>query len=279
MRKVIIGLVILSGVFFAVLAIILVLVLQKAKEIDWTSLGQTETTDTRLMPPEDPDEGRIGFPEGSDLPGTETDSGAGIYDEDFETALMKRRLSLGNDQSCISGEAISGFSGDPIIGDLDAEARTELVSRLESVLASEEDAEALTITLETLRKPLHRLCVVSDDLAVALTRINFPMTDGEVQYRYDLVILPKDVFDEFSVEEGDTLYGGVDSSVVLWADIDDSSINELPAVAIFEDGEFTIRTWDVYSIDTFFGEFDHIESCGVTAVGGVKKIACDKIYE
>lgn len=269
MRKVIIALVILSGVFFAVLAIILVLVLQKAKEIDWTSI-EVDTTETVT-------------PDDSELPGTEARPAVEleeerIFDEDFETPLMMARAELGNDEACISGEAISGFSGNPVIADLDSEERTELVDRLERVLASNEDTEALTTALETLQKPLHRLCVVSDDLAVALTRINFPMTDGEVQYRYDLAILPKDVFDEFSVEEGDTLYGGVDSSLVLWSDIDDSSINELPAVALYEESEFTIRTWDVYSIDTFFGEFDHIESCGVTAVGGIKKIACDKIY-
>ncbi len=270
MRKVIIALVILSGIFFASLAIILVLVLQKAKEIDWTS---TEVDTTETVTPDD-----------SELPGTGTRPSAEleqeqIFDEDFETPLMMARAELGNDEACISGEAISGFSGNPVIAELDSEERAELVDRLESILSSGEDAEALTVALETLRKPLYRLCVVSDDLAVALTRINFPMTDGDTQYRYDLAVLPKDVFDEFSVEEGDTLYGSVDSSLALWADIDDSSINELPAVALYEDSEFTIRTWDVYSIDTFFGEFDHIESCGITAVGGVKKIACEKIYE
>lgn len=282
MRKVIIGLVILSGVFFAVVGIIIILVLQKAKEIDFTTIED----DTEVVVDDTGAEDEEEIPEDNeptDLPGTEVRpseelEGDQIFDEDFETALMKARYSYGNDSSCISGDAISGF-GAPIIADLDEGDIADLKARLATILDSDSSAEALYTALATINKPVSRLCVVSDDLTVVLTRMYFPTTDGGTQYRYDLFVLPKDVFDEFEVESGDALYGGTDTSLVLWRDIDDSSINELPAVAVISEDAFSIKTWDVYSIDTFFGEFDHIESCGVTAVGGVKKMACGKIYE
>jgi hypothetical protein len=222
-------------------------------------------------------------PEPTDLPGTETEpsddlDGSTIFDDDHETALMERRFDLVNTTNCLSGYALSGF-GNPIYADLTEGDYADAKARFTTLLGSAEAAENLHLSLMGIEKPIARMCINANEVVLVTSMYSPNLATGGSQTRHDLYILPRDVFDEFDVETGDVVYSRPGQSMVLWSDIDPSSISTVPAIMIFEEGTDTMDSWLVYSIDTFFGKLDLIESCEVAAVGGVKKLACDKIYQ